>query len=132
MSSSQKARILVVDDEPDLTLVIKHGLERAGYLVDAFNNPEQALSHFKPDYYDLMLFDVRMPKINGYQLYREIRKMDGKTKVCFMTAFDIYLKEFEKIFPSYDIKCFIKKPIKIKDLETMVKGQLENNPESST
>lgn len=131
MEHNQKARILVVDDEPDITSVLKQGLENAGYRVDAFNDPEEALSHFKPDYYDIMLLDIRMPRINGFQLYREIRKKDGRADVCFMTAFDVYKNEFEKMFPSYDVKCFIKKPVRIKDLQEMVKGQLENNPESS-
>jgi len=131
MESSRKARILIVDDEPDITLVIKGGLENSGYLVDAFNGPEQVLSFFKPDYYDIMIFDIRMPRLNGFQLYREIRKRDGKSKVCFMTAFDVYKDEFAKMFPSYDVKCFIKKPVRIRDLQAMVKSQLENNPESS-
>jgi len=128
---SQKARILVVDDEPDIALVIKQGLENVGYRVDAFNDPEEALSHFKPDYYDIMLLDIRMPRLNGFQLYRQLMKKDGSSKVCFMTAFDVYKNEFAKMFPSYDIKCFIKKPIRISDLQAMVKGQLEDNTESS-
>jgi DNA-binding NtrC family response regulator len=64
-------------------------------------------------------------------LYREIKKKDPKAKVCFMTAFEIYQKEFSKMFPSYDVGCFIKKPVKLKDLEQMVKVQLENNQELS-
>jgi len=124
MKSDQKARILVVDDEPDLTLVIKHGLENDGYLVEVFNDPEQALAHFKADYYDTLILDIRMPKLNGFQLYREIRKIDSKARVCFMTAFEVYKNEFVKMFPSYDIKCFMKKPVRIKDLQAIVKGQL--------
>lgn len=126
MVTDKKPRVLVVDDEPDITKVIKGGLENAGYLVDSFNNPEQALSHFKPDYYDIMIFDIRMPKLTGFQLYREIRKKDSSAKVCFMTAFDVYQKEFSRMFPSYNITCFIKKPVKLTDLQLMVKGQLEN------
>jgi DNA-binding response OmpR family regulator len=124
MENTKKARILVVDDEPDITHVIKHGLEAAGFMVDAFNDPAQALSHFKPDYYNIMIFDIKMPKMTGFQLYRQIRKQDTKTSVCFMTAFDVYKEEFEKMFPSYDVKCFIKKPVRIKDLQAMVQGQL--------
>jgi DNA-binding response OmpR family regulator len=124
-------RVLVVDDEPDISNVIKKGLEASGYMVDAFNDPEMALSHFKPDYYDLMIFDIRMPKLNGFKLYREIKKKDSKAKVCFMTAFEMYQKEFSTMFPSYEITCFIKKPVKLTDLELLVRGQLENKQELS-
>jgi DNA-binding NtrC family response regulator len=125
VEADQKGRILVVDDERDITSVIKRGLENAGYTVDTFNDPEQALTHFKKDYYNMLIFDIRMPKINGFQLYREIRKKDGKAKVCFMTAFEIYRKEFEKVFPDYDVKCFLTKPLSIKDLQKIVEIELE-------
>lgn len=126
MATDARARVLVVDDEPDITKVIKAGLESAGFKVDAFNDPYQALSHFKPDYYDVLIFDIRMPILTGFQLYREIRKKDSKAKVCFMTAFEVYREEFSKMFPSYDINCFIKKLVRTKDLQLMVKAQLEN------
>ena len=126
MATDARPRVLVVDDEPDITKVIKAGLESAGFKVDAFNDPDQALSHFKPDYYDVLIFDIRMPILTGFQLYREIRKRDSKAKVCFMTAFEVYREEFSKMFPSYDINCFIKKPVRTKDLQLMVKAQLEN------
>jgi DNA-binding response OmpR family regulator len=126
MGTSQKARILVVDDEPDLTLVIKHGLENDGYLVDVFNDAEQALYHFKPDYYHTLILDIRMPKMTGFQLYGEIRKIDSKTPVCFMTAFDAYNEEFDKMSPSHNVKCFIKKPVRVKDLLAMIRDQLDS------
>lgn len=131
MANNQKARILVVDDEEDITLVIKHGLENDGYLVDVFNDPEQALCHFKPDYYHILILDIRMPKLNGFQLYREIRKIDSNARVCFMTAFEVYKNEFTKMFPSYNVKCFVKKPVTVKDLLAMVRSQVEDNSESS-
>src|SRR5438105_163270 len=113
-------RVLVVDDEPDIANVIKKGLEASGFMVDAFTDPATALSHFKPDYYNLMIFDIRMPQLNGFQLYRQIKKMDPKAKVCFMTAFEVYQKEFSMMFSSFEIACFIKKPVKLKDLELLV------------
>ena len=125
VEADHKGRILVVDNEPDITSVIKRGLEGAGYAVDAFNDPEQALVHFKGSYYDMLIFDVRMPKLNGFQLYREIRKKDGKAKVCFMTAFEVYREEFEKVFPDYDVKCFLTKPLSIKDLQKIIEAELE-------
>lgn len=123
--ASHKGRILVVDDEPDITSVIKRGLETVGYTVDAFNEPEQALAHFKNSYYDMLIFDIRMPRLNGFQLYREIRKKDGKAKICFMTAFEVYREEFETVFPRYDIKCFLTKPLGIRDLQKIIETELE-------
>ena len=87
-------RILLVDDEPDVTLAFKMGLEDNGYVVDAFNDPILALSTFKQGLNSLVLLDIKMPKMNGFELYKEIRKLDGNVKICFMTAFDL---ETEKL-----------------------------------
>ena len=125
MGASHKGRIMVVDDEHDITSVIKRGLEAVGYAVDAFNDTEQALARFKNSYYDMLIFDIRMPKLNGFQLYREIRKKDDKARVCFMTAFEVYREEFGKVFPNYDIKCFLTKPLSIKDLQKIIEAELE-------
>jgi two-component system response regulator ChvI len=122
---NRQPRILVVDDEPDIMQVIKSGLEGSGYLVDVFNDPGQALSSFKPGYYDMLVLDIRMPMMTGFQLYREIRRKDSKVRVCFMTAFDVHKEEFSKIFPSYDVKSFIKKPIKVKDLLRLIQYETE-------
>jgi two-component system response regulator ChvI len=86
-SSKTKRKILVVDDEPDITLTLKKGLEDSGlFEVDVFNDPQIALSNFKPDYYDFLLIDIRMPKISGYELYDKLRNIEGKVKSCFITA----------------------------------------------
>jgi DNA-binding response OmpR family regulator len=105
--------VAIVDDEPDITTVLKRGLEQSGFTVDAFNNPQTALDSFKPNYYDLMIIDIRMPKINGFDLYREVRKKDPDVKVCFLTAFEIYYEEFRKMFPTIDVKAFVRKPVSI-------------------
>ena len=109
-------RLAVVDDEPDITTVLKRGLEQHGFAVESFNDPQMALANFKPAYYDLMIIDIRMPKLNGFDLYREIRKRDGTTKVCFLTAFEIYYEEFRKMFPTIDVKAFVRKPVSISSL----------------
>lgn len=125
MGADRKGRILVVDDEPDITSVIKRGLEAAGYLVYVYNDSELALENFKPGCYSMLIFDIRMPKLNGFQMYREIRKKDERAKVCFMTAFEVYGEEFEKVFPDFDVKCFFTKPLGIKDLQKIVEVELE-------
>ena len=80
-------RILLVDDSPDITLTIKTGLEQSSlFQVDTFNDPELALSSFKPEMYDLTLLDLRMPKMYGHELYDKMKRLDPKLKICFMTA----------------------------------------------
>ena len=119
-------KILVVDDEPDISSSIKRGLERNGFQVDAYTDPEKALSEFKPGIYDLLLVDIRMPKLNGFELYREIKKKNDQSKICFFTAFEVYYEEFKKVFPTLDVKCFIRKPITISDLVAHINTELNN------
>ena len=107
---------MVVDDEPDIVTVTKKGLEIKGFIVDGFTDPQAALGQFKPDYYDLVITDVRMPEMNGFQFYREIRKKDEKVKVAFMTAFDIYEGEFNKIFKNTKVDLFFRKPVGVSEL----------------
>jgi two-component system, OmpR family, response regulator ChvI len=111
-----KGRILLVDDERDINTVVKKGLDRVGFKVRAFNNPLDALSNFEAGSYDVALLDIRMPSMNGFELYKKLREIDSKIKVCFITAFEMYEEEFKKLFPSYEVRCFIKKPIKLTDL----------------
>ena len=109
-------RVLIVDDEADITDALKAGLERRGFKVDTFNDPEDALAMFKPSMYDISILDIRMPKMNGFELYREMRRIDEGASVCFLTAFDVHQDEFEKMFPDVKVKAFLKKPITIDTL----------------
>jgi CheY-like chemotaxis protein len=119
------ARILVVDDEQDLCTVISRGVELAGYKVKSYTDPREALSNFRAGMYDLVLLDVRMPEINGFDLYEKIHAIDSDVKVCFLTAFDVdYFEMFRQRFPDVPVNCFIRKPILIKDLVGMVRGEL--------
>jgi DNA-binding response OmpR family regulator len=117
-------KILVVDDEPDITASIKNGLERHGFEIDVFNDPLKALTSYKPNEYDLLLLDIRMPKMNGFELYREIKKKSNNVKICFFTAFEVYYEEFKKIFPNVEVKCFIRKPISIAELVSHINLEL--------
>ena len=114
-------RILVVDDESDIGSAMKIGLEDNGFAVSVFNDPLSALSVYKAGSYDLLILDVKMPKMNGFELYREIRKLDENSKVCFLTAFEMYIEEFKRVFPSMDVKHFIQKPISMADLVEQIK-----------
>lgn len=122
------ARIAIVDDEADITAVLKKGLEQNGFSVEAFNDPQAALSGFQPGQYDLMIIDIRMPKINGFDLYRELRKKDARVRVCFLTAFEIYYEEFTKLFPTIDVKAFIRKPITVAALAKQVNEIIKSPP----
>lgn len=113
-------RVAVVDDEPDITTVLKRGLEHHGFAVDIFNDPQAALASFKPGHYDVMIIDIRMPKLNGFDLYRELKKRDEHVKVCFLTAFEIYYEEFRKMFPTIDVRAFVRKPVSIASLVSQV------------
>lgn len=115
-------RILVVDDEEDIALVIKKALESYGFAADAFSDSSSALENFRPGIYDLVLTDIMMPKMDGFELYKEIRKIDGAIRVCFLSAFEMYQDELEKT----EVRCFIKKPISIGDLLEIVRGQLKS------
>jgi DNA-binding response OmpR family regulator len=105
-------RVLLVDDEPDLNLTLKLTLEENEFRVDSFTDPLSALENFKADLYDLIILDIQMPGINGFELYRQIKKIDDKVKVCFLTASEMYYEEFRKeLFPALDNNCYIQKPI---------------------
>ena len=108
--------MLIVDDEVDIIDALKTGLERRGFKVDTFSDPQEALAKFRPGAYDISILDIRMPKMNGFELYREMRKVDGMASVCFLTAFDVHKEEFEKMFPDVKVKAFLKKPITIDSL----------------
>jgi two-component system, OmpR family, response regulator ChvI len=126
MSSAMRSkRILIVDDEKDTTDTFKIALEQQqeGFEVITYNDPDLALSQFKENWFDLILLDIRMPKMTGFELYRRLNEIDSKPKVCFITAFDIYYDEFKKVFPSLEVKCFLRKPISTPDLVEQVKLQ---------
>jgi DNA-binding response OmpR family regulator len=125
---SKEARILIVDDEQDITSILKKGLEKYGYEIDVFNDPLLALSSFRAGLYDLILLDVRMPKMDGFELYQRITQLDSKTKVCFMTAFEVYYDALRELFPdSYESLCFIRKPIAIQDFVKRISKEMHGS-----
>ena len=112
------AKLLVVDDDSDIVQVLKIGLLKNRFLVEAFTNPEEALQSFKShaESYCLMLSDMRMPGLSGMQLARKVKQVNPNVKVVLMTAFEIRDEEFSKVFPSMSVDGFVQKPIGIKDL----------------
>jgi len=125
-----KNRILIVDDEDDINLLFKMVLEDNGFKVDTFNDPLVALQNFTAGSFDLLLLDMLMPKMSGFELYQKIRMLDDKVKICFLTASGINHEEFKKRAVSVASiennieNCFISKPIENEDLIKRVKAQL--------
>jgi len=124
-------RILVVDDEPDMNLALKIILENNNFKVDSFDDPILALKNFKGNSYDLLILDIKMPQMNGTKLYQEIRKIDDKVKVCFLTAGQSYSEMFTDTFQNLDKNQFIQKPIENKDLIKKVLTIISSNCSSA-
>ena len=122
-------KILLVDNEADIALAFKIGLEDSGFTVDAFNDPLEALSNFKAGFYDLLLLDIKMPNMNGIEFYQQMKEIDKRVKVCFITASEIhYFEEIAKeIFPILGVRRLIRKPIKIQDLVKRVNAELSDS-----
>ena len=120
-------RILLVDNEPDIALAFKIGLEDNGFVVNAFNDPEIASANFKDGLYDLLLLDIKMPKMDGIEFYQRMKQIDKKVKVCFITASEIhyYEKITKKVFPTLGVRRLIRKPIKIEDLVSGINAELK-------
>src|SRR3712207_3400510 len=103
------ARLLVVDDDPDIVEVFKLGLLDYGFLVDAFTNPEQALQSFKynAESYCLVVSDIRMPSISDIRLARKVKEANPNVKVLLLTSFEIRDNGVSKIFPSMQVDGFV-------------------------
>jgi DNA-binding NtrC family response regulator len=124
-----KGRILVVDDEPDITLTLEVGLETIGLFdVDTFNDPESALKSFKPDFYALVLIDITMPKMDGFQLYESLKKIDPNVKACFLTASEMYYRVRRGVeHCALNKNVFLQKPISTDDLIKEVNKKIDSS-----
>ncbi len=119
IAENQKSnRILIVDDEPDVCEILKKVLEINGFTADSFSDPLLALENFRPRSYDLLLLDIKMPDMDGFRLYQEMKKMDSRVKVCFLTASEMYYERFrkEEDFAALDKDLFLRKPIQNEEL----------------
>ena len=109
-------RILLIDDEPDITFTVKDILEDNGFQVDSFNDPILALNYYKVNFYDLVILDIKMPTMNGFQLFNKLREKDFKVKICFFTATAMFTEEIKKALLALDKTIekdyFIQKPIR--------------------
>jgi DNA-binding response OmpR family regulator len=122
----QHKRILVVDDNPDVLFTLRVGLESDPTVqVFGFDNPVTALVEFKPNFYDLLLIDVNMPLLDGFQLAQNLLRRDLNVRVCFMTSGEININAAREVHPLKSIGCFIKKPITTEQLLRRIIAELE-------
>jgi CheY-like chemotaxis protein len=117
-NDKKNKRILLVDDEPDVTYTVEKVLENNGFVVGSYNDPTLALSNFKLGLYDLLLLDIRMPEMNGFELYQKMREIDSNVKICFLTASELFYEEYRRldVYPRVNKERFIQKPIKTEEL----------------
>jgi DNA-binding response OmpR family regulator len=112
-------KILLIDDEPDIIYSIKRVLENNNeFVVDSYTDPILALTNFKPGSYDLILLDIKMPNMNGFDLYQKMKEIDSNAKMCFLTASELFYEEYRRLdaYPSLDKAYFIQKPFRIEQL----------------
>ncbi|MFL6362261.1 MAG: response regulator [Nitrososphaeraceae archaeon] len=126
-------RILIVDDDPDLTLTFKVGLEEYHYYHDdkrrfeiySYNNPLVAVREFKPHFYDLLLTDIYMPYMNGFELCEKILELDVNVRVCFVSSAEVNIEALREVYPkARSIGCFIKKPVTVEYLAKKLEAEL--------
>jgi DNA-binding response OmpR family regulator len=114
-----KKKILIVDDDDDILFTIQSVLKENGFDVDSFNCAPSALENFRPDVYTVAILDIKMPEMNGFELYEKIREMDSKVRIIFLTAVT-EMREYEgfrkKVFPKWGERHFVQKPIENEDL----------------
>jgi DNA-binding response OmpR family regulator len=126
---TKRRRILVVDDEPDITLTIEVELEEERlFEVDTFTDPELALASFKPDLYHLVILDIMMPKMDGFVLYEQLKKIDPGIKICFLTASEMYHEEMRGMeHRALNKDLFLQKPISTDDLIREINNKIKSN-----
>ena len=115
--------LLVVDDDYDVASLIRIELEKMGLSVSSFTDPSLALEEFskKPSDYELVISDIRMPSMNGYEFVKQVKKINPKVNVILMSAFEIEDKEFHNILPSIKINGFLQKPFSITQLNDIIR-----------
>jgi DNA-binding response OmpR family regulator len=124
-SQLRRPRILLVNAEYDILLSTKLSLVDNGFDVYAYDKPRSVLINFKTNFYDLLLTNIRMPELNGLELYKKIRKKDSRIKVCFITAFVDYYRSIAEKF-NLNLNCFIRKPITIESLVKHLNTELRS------
>ena len=120
----------MIDDEADINTALRKVLELNGFTVDTYQDPFLALDKFRPHFYDLLILDIKMPEMNGFALYGEIKKLDETVKVCFLTAGEIYDVAYSDIISSIPANCIIQKPVTNEELLTRINTIIDDSGSS--
>ena len=120
--------VLLIDDDKDVLTVLKRSLELKGMNTYGFSNPILAVEHFRNNAanYDIVVTDIRMPDMNGFEVARAVKEVRPDIKIAFITAFEINKSEFEKVLPSTKVDAFIAKPVKLGTFVERIKGIVEH------
>jgi DNA-binding response OmpR family regulator len=127
-NNGNKKKILIVDDDPDICVTLRKIFEQNGFIADSFTEPILALENFKAGLYDLLLLDIKMSQMGGFQLHQEMKKIDKEVKVCFLTATEMDFEKFRKVKEFYvlDKERFLRKPIESKEIIREITGILNS------
>ena len=127
-------RILLVDDDPDITLTFKAGLDgryfgdgdkKKRFEVYSYNDPLLVVKEFKPQFYDILLTDIYMPNLNGFELCEKIIELDVNIRVCFVSALEVNIRALSEVYPKVSFGCFIEKPMSIEYLIKRLSAELD-------
>jgi DNA-binding response OmpR family regulator len=124
-------KILVVDNESDITFTLKSILGDNGFIVDIYTDPVLALRNFQPNSYDLILLDIKMPNMDGFELYNKMKEIDSRAKICFLTASEMFYADLRKahfeLGESLGERYFIQKPFVTVELLRRINAIIESN-----
>ena len=124
-------RVLIVDDDPDITFTFRKALEgenqnsKIFFQVFTYNDPLSAIAEFKINFYDLLLLDVNMPKLNGFEFSEKILELDLNVRVCYISAGEMNIEALREQYKSLSMGCFIKKPVEIENFVRRINAELE-------
>ena len=130
-TSKTKAKILIIDDDKDITNLFSIFLEYNGYSVDAYTNPLEAINNFRKNSHDLIILDLKMPMMDGMTLYHRIKEIDDKVIICFTTADIIYIKQLQRGIINIE-KIVLYKPVLLKDLKNKIDSLLLSSHQEVT
>ena len=122
-TSKSKAKIIIIDDDNDITNLFSIFLEYNGYIVDAYTNPVEAINNFRKNSHDLIVLDLKMPKMDGMTLYHKIKEIDNNVIICFTTADINYIEDLRKGIIDIE-KIVLYKPVLLKDLKNKIDSLL--------
>jgi DNA-binding response OmpR family regulator len=127
-SVKQRKRILIIDDDPDITMSLRMALEDNGYRTDCYTDPVAAYKNFRESLYDLVILDIKMPVMDGFLLYQKIKGTNSKVKICFLTATEYFHEEFRtrEGVGEFKQELFLRKPIENEELVHTIKKLLES------